>query len=100
MKHLATLRSLAKEYADYLVLNRFDPGASAEILRRIGRITHVLSKESLPPDLKRQLVEAISDEALAPKVPTTDLAHVEVEDEPTELLKLVTLLRNTLPSAP
>jgi len=92
---VASLSSLAKEYADYLAMNRFDAGASTEILRRINRLTYVTSQRPLTPEVRRQLVEDIADELFPPRrVPGTDLTYVEEAEDSTELHKLIALLRD------
>ncbi|HEX7814403.1 hypothetical protein [Dyella sp.] len=91
---MATINSLAKEYADYLILNRFDPGAASEVLRRIERITYVESGNPLSAVTKQHLVAEIEVILLSTfKIPGTDLNFAAESEDSSELVKLIALLR-------
>lgn len=91
---MATLSDLGKEYAEFIRLNSENPNVVTEIIRRIGELKYTKSKIPISDEDKKKLVDAI-EKALSSRRVTKD-GHIlfEAEDS-SELLKLVTLIRQS-----
>ncbi|WP_434982053.1 hypothetical protein [Xanthomonas arboricola] len=92
---MATISSLAIEYANYLLLNSHNPGAAAEITKRINGLKHTKSGDSLTDFDKNDLVDKI-EAALFPEKRTPDGLSIVLESEDsTQLIKLIQMIRSS-----
>lgn len=92
---MATISSLAIEYANYLLLNRDNPGAAAEITKRINGLKYTKSGDSLTSSDKNDLVNKI-EAVLLPEKRTTDGLSIILESEDSsQLIKLIQMIKSS-----
>jgi len=92
---MATISSLATEYANYLLLNSENPGAAGEIIKRINGLKYTNSGDSLTESDKNDLLNKI-EAALLPEKRTPDGLWIVVESEDSsQLIKLIQMVRSS-----
>lgn len=90
---MATINSLAEEYANYLRLNVGNPSAASEIVRRINALTYTSSGKSLSESDKDSLLSAI-EEQLQPKRTGSDGRFITESEDSTQLIRLIQMVRS------
>jgi hypothetical protein len=92
---MATIRSLATEYANYLALNSENPGAAAEIVKRINGLTYTNSGKSLTESDKRNLVNKIELALLPEKRAPDGLSFAVESEDSSQLIRLIQMIRSS-----
>jgi hypothetical protein len=90
---MATIKSLAKEYAEYLELNTANPSAASVIVERINGLKYTKSGLLLGKDDKEKLVAGI-EEALFSPLSSDGLTLTMESQDSTELIKLIKMIRS------
>lgn len=90
---MATIDSLAKEYADYLKLNFANPSATSEIIRRINGLTYTGTGNKLSVSDREKLVGEIERQINLENI-TPDGQFISLESEDSrQLLQLIQMIR-------
>lgn len=89
---MASINDLAKEYSDYLRLNKNNPSAINEIASRIKGLVYTSSKKPLSQEDTEKLISEIQSVLSSPKKTKDGYLIVEAEDS-SELIKLIQMLR-------
>lgn len=90
---MATLESLAQEYANYLRYNRDNPSAATEIINRINSITYTSSGSKISSSDKEELIDLIEKE-LSPKRKTRDGYLIVESEDSTQLIRLIQMVKS------
>ncbi len=92
---MATIISLAAEYANYLLLNSDNPSAASEIAQRINELKYTQSGDSLTDFDKNDLVNNIESVLLPEKRTPDELSIVLESQDSSELSKLIQVIRSS-----
>ncbi len=92
---MATIISLATEYANYLLLNSDNPSAASEIAQRINELKYTQSGDSLTDFDKNDLVNNIESVLLPEKMTPDELSIVLESKDSSELIKLIQIIRSS-----
>ncbi len=92
---MATIISLAAEYANYLLLNSDNPSAASEIAQRINELKYTQSGDSLTDFDKNDLVNNIESVLLPEKRTPDELSIVLESKDSSELSKLIQVIRSS-----
>lgn len=89
---MASVSDLAREYADYIRLNKDNPSAIGEIADRINSLVYTSSQNRLSDEDKKSLIDQIEKHLSHKRETKEGYLIVEAEDS-TELVRLIQMLR-------
>lgn len=92
---MATISSLAVEYANYLLLNSDNPSAATEIAKRINGLKYTKSGDSLTRSDKNDLVDKIHEKLLPEKRTPDGLSIILESEDSSQLIKLIQMIRSS-----
>jgi hypothetical protein len=88
---MATQQELARQYAEYLRLNRGNPNVILELVDKINSLTYSGSNKPISNADKKTIVDTIENIIIPKEAPGGRSIHLA--EDSSELIKLINMLR-------